>query len=448
MRAWLLVPTLALCACASTPAPTPQPATPPAAWSRPQPPIAGTPALDAPDFARLRALALSNNPDLAAAQARVRQALAQRDVVAAAALPQLNGTLGAGKLREVDGYGSRDGRLQRLPPMERWDGGGLLEFAYSPDLFGHVARERESAEASGRASAAEHRDAARVLEQQLFDAYLDATLHHALQQQSAEALDAATRLLAVAERRVGAGLADRGEQERARVRLAHWQQQRAAWQLAEERARIRVAVLCGQPPSALDWQPGALPSLPATGPATLPAQVLDHRPDVDAAWQRLNSAASDSQRARLERYPRLQLSGKLLLADLVGWAVQGGLRLPLLDGGRIAAGVSQADAAFAEAEARYRQVVLHAYQDVEAALAAQAAAQDGLRWADDAVAQSQSGRRRSQALLRQGVVGQDALQQARLDAVDAVVAQLQQRHAALQGWGALQSALARDMVEV
>lgn len=144
-------------------------------------------------------------------------------------------------------------------------------------------------------------------------------------------------------------------------------------------AEHALAVLLGHYP-----QPAAaagltqLPAAPALFATGIPAELISRRPDLRAALQRVAVADARVAAAIAERFPSIGLSGNygtlhqeiaagLLEGDF--WSLLGNLALPLVDGGRRRAEVDRQAAALREAVAAYQQQVLHAFQEVEDALA-------------------------------------------------------------------------------
>jgi outer membrane protein TolC len=113
--------------------------------------------------------------------------------------------------------------------------------------------------------------------------------------------------------------------------------------------------------------------LPAAG---LPAELVQRRPDIRAAWARLQAADQRLAVAAAERLPRLSLSGQLgseaeHIGDLFdNWlaALAGNLIGPIIDGGRRRAEIERNQAVVAEELHRYGQTVLTALAEVEDAL--------------------------------------------------------------------------------
>jgi len=145
----------------------------------------------------------------------------------------------------------------------------------------------------------------------------------------------------------------------------------------QEITRHRIAVLTGQNPSEnlyleIEKLPDALP-LPDTG---IPIQLLDNRPDIEAAWLRLHAADWDAEAAWAARLPSLQIdagysttgTSAAKLFDLWTANLAAALALPIIDGGERRAEEKRARAEAEENLHSYRETVLTAIAEVEDAL--------------------------------------------------------------------------------
>jgi multidrug efflux system outer membrane protein len=151
-----------------------------------------------------------------------------------------------------------------------------------------------------------------------------------------------------------------------------------------QRARLvdALATLCGQPASI--FQVGLTPiekeEIPPI-PVGLPSELLERRPDVAAAEQRMAAANSQIGAAQTAFYPRVRFDGLAAFESVSAsswfdwpsrlWSVGPTLQLPLFTGGQNRAQFAFAKAAYQETVATYRQTVLNAFQEVEDELAAQ-----------------------------------------------------------------------------
>ena len=143
-----------------------------------------------------------------------------------------------------------------------------------------------------------------------------------------------------------------------------------------------------------------LPALPGL-PPVLPSSLLERRPDVAGAERRVIAANAEIGVARAAWFPDLTLSASggyrsAQLAEWISapnrfWSIGPQFAMTLFDGGRIRAGVEQAEARYDETVADYRQTVLDALREVEDRLVQLAVAEreaDARRAALDAARES------------------------------------------------------------
>jgi multidrug efflux system outer membrane protein len=153
-------------------------------------------------------------------------------------------------------------------------------------------------------------------------------------------------------------------------------------QLAD--ARGRLAVLLGRYVGSLDpilmaQADDMVPDIVLDPvPAQLPAALLEERPDVMAAWRRMEAARFRIGARKAELYPAIRLNASaglqtssisnLFRVDQYFLNLLGGLTAPLLQGGRLRANASAAEAVFQQRAAVYVRTVLTAYSEVETSL--------------------------------------------------------------------------------
>jgi NodT family efflux transporter outer membrane factor (OMF) lipoprotein len=136
-----------------------------------------------------------------------------------------------------------------------------------------------------------------------------------------------------------------------------------------------LAVLSGQAPGDLNLSANAkLPALPAL-PDVVPASLLQRRPDVRAAQQRVLAAQANAGAAQAAFFPSLSfaasagysnssLSGLISASNLL-WSFGPSLALNLVDGGQRKAAQAGALAALEEAGIAYQQTVLQGLQEMQ-----------------------------------------------------------------------------------
>jgi outer membrane protein TolC len=114
-------------------------------------------------------------------------------------------------------------------------------------------------------------------------------------------------------------------------------------------------------------------------PAGLPAQLLERRPDLIAAERRFAASFHRVNEARTARLPRFSLSASggmgsaqldtVGVIEAVNWSLAAGVIQPIFFGGELKAAQDVRTAEQKAAVASYHSVALHAFEDVEDALA-------------------------------------------------------------------------------
>lgn len=322
------------------------------------------------------------NAELAQAEARWRQALAQVDAARALALPQV----GAGA--SVTRSGGNAAAGANAGTRRLYAAGADL--SWSPDLWGRVALSRQAATAGAEAQAALV-DAARLaLQLAAAQGYvrlraLDAQL--ALQ---AQADVAYARSLQVTQLQYEAGLVARADVIQAETQLQSLRTQVFTLQRQRALEANALALLAGSTPT--DYPMAArdrgLPVVPAI-PAALPGELLRRRPDLAAAERALAAAHARLGVAQRAWLPDLTLSAsgtlqasswsRLLDAPARVWSLGPQLVATLFDGGTRRADEATFLAAYDEQAAAWRGGVLAAVRETEDALVqlATLAEQDG-----------------------------------------------------------------------
>ncbi len=141
---------------------------------------------------------------------------------------------------------------------------------------------------------------------------------------------------------------------------------------AKERSQRALEVLVGRYPSG-KLQSSSLYKVPSRIPNGLPAQLLERRPDLIAAEERVAAAFHQKASAELLHLPNIRLKlglGPNTINDAITNLTAGAFA-PLYTGGAIEAQVAIADAEQKAAIAAYARTALRAFQEVENALAAE-----------------------------------------------------------------------------
>lgn len=335
--------------------------------------------------------ALTHNYNLKSAAARVDAAMAQARIDSAGLWPQLS-FAPAYQYTQVRSAGFGSAQFNVFEAM--------FNLSWELDVWGRIRSLRAAALEDVEAADADFNAARLSLAARVAQNYF-ALLEARLQTQVAEQSVAdRSNIASVTQGRFEKGLV-RGLD----VRLALTDLANAKSQLAQAKNQVQVItrqleVLLGQYPSD-DWDKIAgttaefadgtdsaaftaqqvLPDPPESLPVGLPSDLLARRPDLIAAFRRLQAADARLDSAKKLMLPRITLTGAggtrdNTLVDLADprsavWNLFAGIMHPIFTGGRIRGGVQLNEARVEEALSSYQDVALNAFREVEQALAAE-----------------------------------------------------------------------------
>ena len=256
-----------------------------------------------------------------------------------------------------------------------------LGAAWEPDVWGRLQSVANGAAATAEASAADLATAKLSAQGELAVNYLSLRQQDAQKALLASTLAGYARALEITQNRYNAGIAAKTDVLQAQTQLANAQADQASVQRTRAQLEHAIAVLVGQAPGnftlavAPDWK-ATVPTIPVGVPSTL----LQRRPDIAAAERRMASANQQIGVAKAAYYPSLSLNASVgtaasRVADLFSapaalWSLGLSAAQVLFKGGALDARLDGATAAYDQTVARYRQVVLSAFQNVEDQLSA------------------------------------------------------------------------------
>lgn len=412
-------------------------------------------ALDA-----LIAAAQLHSSTLAQAAATIERARADAIAAGAAASPSLDGIASFNRSAFTMG-GPLALRMQsQLGVQSRWE----------IDLFGGLARERESRQAALQSKVALWHEARVSLAAEVANAYVNlryCEIQVDQAQAELQSRSATARITTTAERA--------GMQPTSTVALARAAEAEASTTVTQRRAQCEISIkglvaltaieepalreilaktvkgvaddvkpTAGSTPpdSNLSMAASRLPQPSMFRIDALPAHVIAQRPDIAAAERQLAAANADIGSVDATRFPRLTLSGNILptrtaigsapALSLTTWSIGPSLELPLLDGGRRSANVDAARAQYLAAESAYRSKVRNAVREVEEALVRLQSASDRAKEFDAAARSYRANLAAAQSMLRAGLGSALELETARRPslAADAALAAIEQERVA------------------
>src|SRR5262245_30787293 len=332
----------------------------------------------------LVAEAIQRNADLRAAAARVEQAAAYVKVAGGELYPTVDLLGRAGGEMGGDNSGLE---------------GVLVSASWELDLWGRVRYEKRGAEeqyASVTSDFAFARQSLAALGAKAWFMATEATLQRDL---LTEMVDSSSKLTELAGQRYKVGIGSDLDMVSARASEQTYRDSLRNVELAREQAIRSLELLVGRYPAAQIVPPTELDHFPPDVPAGLPSELLERRPDVMAAQQRVAVAFSRYKESQAARLPKISLtaSGSHLTSDFFVlqdrdnpvWSIGGAVFAPLFRGGSLKAQSEVRRAEQKEALAHYVNTALKAFGDVENALSSEFTLQQREKILESAVADAQ-----------------------------------------------------------
>jgi NodT family efflux transporter outer membrane factor (OMF) lipoprotein len=293
---------------------------------------------------------------------KVRQAQAAVAVSQSSLWPSLSLNLGAGRAQDTGSKAANN--ISLVAPLSwEWDVWGRLsaQNAVAQALLQASQDDLALARLSAQASLVQTYVALRTAQRQA------AVLNQAEQ--------AYTKALSLTRYRYEAGVVSAADVAQAELQLNTTLAQRIEVDTTRLQLQNALAVLLGKAPGELQiaahdlWF--SLPPLPVS----LPASMVQQRPDIRAAAQRVMAAQAQLGVAQAAFFPTFNFSANvgyrssdlanIFSASSLLWSLGPSMALNLIDGGQRKAAQAEARAALDGAGINYRQTVLQALQEVE-----------------------------------------------------------------------------------
>ncbi len=321
-------------------------------------------SFDDPQLNALVAEALHHNPDLVVAATIVEQAEQQVVMSKAMLLPAVN-------LAGTGGFKSGGG-----DPLQ----GIVLGVYWEPDLWGRLRYGHNAAHATYASVAADYEFSRQSLAATVARAWFTAS-ESGLQLQIAEqTVKAQQQLLELEETRWRVGPGNEQDVAMARATLGTFRDAHRQLTLAHSQSVRALELLLGRYPGAELATRRSLTTMPTPIPVGLPLQMLERRPDMVAAEQRVAAAFDRVGEAKAARLPNIVLNASVsafssnvlqLAEDYTnpGAGAGGNLIAPIYQGGALKTQVEIRSLEQKEAIADYARMALRALGDVENSLA-------------------------------------------------------------------------------
>jgi len=253
-----------------------------------------------------------------------------------------------------------------------------VDLSYEVDLWGRIRRSVTAAKEQAQASAADLDTVRLSLHAEVAIDYFEVRNADAQKQLLDDTVKAYSDALQLTKYRFEGGAAPKADVAQAQTQLDQTRVQASDIMVQRAQFEHALAILIGKPPAEFHLPPLPIniqaPVLPEP-PVTLPAQLLERRPDIAEAERRMAAANEQIGIAKAAYYPTLNIAAVVGLEGTSVlnwfnwpsrfWAVGPTLSETLFDAGRRRATTESALAAYDGNVATYRQTVLNAYQQVE-----------------------------------------------------------------------------------
>ena len=349
-----------------------QPAAPVARWWE---------ALGDPVLSDLVTRALAANPNVAAAQAHLRQARAALRVERANDLPKISGTASYAHahLPGINFGNSDNSNSGRSTDLDVYNVG--FDASWEIDVFGGQRRAIQAARATAEVAEANIADTQVSLSAEVVQAYVNLRDRQRRIDLGNNSIAMQEQMLELTRQRLERGTASQLDVTRLENQLDNSRAEITPLHAEADAYLDELATLTGQAPGALDamlMPVKPLPLPPAQVAVGDPAALLQRRPDIRAAERTLAADTAKIGQAEAARFPKVSFMGLIgvggskmsdltklddfvaLVAPQISW--------DFLDFGRNAAKVRQAEGVRDEAEAKYQAAVLSALRDAEDSL--------------------------------------------------------------------------------
>jgi NodT family efflux transporter outer membrane factor (OMF) lipoprotein len=246
---------------------------------------------------------------------------------------------------------------------------------WTVDVWGKIRRTVESDVASAQASAADIANARLSAQATLATDYFDLRASDSLQKLLDDTVKQYQRSLQITQNQYAAGTAAQSDVLTALTLLQTTQAQAINVGVARAQFGHAIAVLTGHPPAELTIPPAQLAMDIPQIPTTVPAALLERRPDIAAAERQMQQENALIGVAVAAYYPDVSLTalygyvgnpiGSLIQTANKVWSLGGSAAETVFDGGIRSGAVASARAVYDQSVANYRQTVLTAFQNVE-----------------------------------------------------------------------------------
>jgi outer membrane protein, multidrug efflux system len=364
--------------------------------------------------------AVENNPDVLAAEARIREARGNRGIQVSGFFPDVGAQGGYAHTREsqnLPGLSELSGGGAAIPGLESdlWQAG--FDMSWEIDVFGGTRRAVEAAKYNVEAAEWDTRDVLVTLLAEVAANYVELRGVQRELEIAEVNLQSQQQTLDLTRRKAEGGLIPYLDVAQQEAQVATTASAIPTLQAQIRQTIHHLGILLGQDPGSLsdELTPVApIPVGPASVPPGLPGELLRRRPDVRRAERQLAAATAQIGVATADLYPKFSITGALgveseslkRLFDYSSrdYSIVPGVNWDIFNAGKVKSNIDVQNARQAEALQAYRKAVLQSMSDVEDALIAYNREQVRLQSVQEAVDANQRAVDLSMELFQKGSI--------------------------------------------
>ncbi len=316
--------------------------------------------------------ALKANPDLEAAQAALRGAWETVYAQQGAFFPSIDANFNPTRQKTAGVLTSPLANNNYTYSLHT----AQVAVAYVPDVFGGNRRQVESLKAQADSQRFQLEATYLTLTSNVVAAAVQEAALRGQISATRQIIDIQSQSLKLLQRQYELGQIATGDVVAQEAALAQVQAMLPPLEKQLAQQRDLLARFAGRFPGETLTEEFELSSLelPQELPVSLPSKLVAHRPDVRSAEEQLHSASAEIGVSIANRLPNITLSAnagssatainQLFTSGTGFWALAGNLTQPVFQGGALLHRQRAAEAAYDQAAAQYRSVVLTAFQNV------------------------------------------------------------------------------------
>jgi NodT family efflux transporter outer membrane factor (OMF) lipoprotein len=336
-----------------------------------------------PELNSLINAALAHNPNLQAWQQTLIEAQENVRAEQGSFLPSLSGSFQAERERVSSASsasfgGGATGGSGSAPPFALYN--ATLSVSYNPDVFGGVRRQVESLQAQADYQRYELEAAYLSLTANIVTAAVSEASLNGQIEATQKIIAAEQKQLDILNRQFALGGVAKANIISEQATLASAEASLPPLQSQLAQIRDQLADYVGTFPANFHEADLTLADLhlPESLPGSLPSDVVNQRPDIQAAAAQLHQASANVGVATANMLPQISLSAdvghdalstaSLFTPQTLLWSLVAGITQPIFEGGTLDARRKSSVAALHAAGAQYQATVLSAFQNVSDAL--------------------------------------------------------------------------------